>query len=174
MIPEAKRLKTTLFNLRMRMMCAALALPALAGAETFAGRVTAVPDGDTVWVQPADGSTARKLRLQGIDAPEICQSGGAASRTALNKLVGGQTVQVSVKYHDKYGRGLAHLRLKQQDVAALMVQAGQAWSNRWHRSLGPYATEESVARQAKIGIFSAPNAELPSNFRKRHGSCYAP
>ena len=59
----------------------------MAQADVFAARVSKVVDGDTLWVKPESGEAPRKLRLQGIDAPEICQSGGVASRDALRQLV---------------------------------------------------------------------------------------
>ncbi len=143
-------------------------------AETFTARMTTVPDGDTLWVQPEGNSPARKLRLLGIDAPEICQTGGQASRAALMQLVGPAPLQVDVRHHDDYGRGLARLRVNGQDVGAAMVRAGHAWSYRWRRSLGPYASEEATARSARKGLFSEASPELPRHFRQRHGSCYPP
>lgn len=147
------------------------AVPAGA-ADMFFARVTAVPDGDTLWVAPENGGAPRKLRLQGIDAPEICQPGGESSRTALRSLVANQRVRVSVRARDDYGRGLARIHLGDQDIGAAMVRRGQAWSYRWHQSVGPYAAEESAARQARIGLFSAVAPELPRDFRRRHGSCH--
>lgn len=149
-----------------------LFLPRWGLAETYSGQVTRVSDGDTLWVKPDDGRPPRKLRLQGLDAPEICQAGGEASRHALSRLVADKTVLVTVKYQDDYGRGLARIWVGERDVAALMVQSGQAWSNRWRRSLGPYAAQESHARAARLGLFADPAAELPRDFRKRVGSCY--
>ncbi|HEY8907381.1 MAG TPA: thermonuclease family protein [Rhodoferax sp.] len=138
----------------------------------YSARVISISDGDTLWVQPDDGGARQKLRLQGVDAPEICQRGGVAARDALRALVAQRTLKVRVKYPDDYGRGLAHIEVDGQDVAAVMVQQGQAWSSRWRRSQGPYAVEESVARQAKAGLFAEPDPELPRDFRQRHGSCY--
>ncbi len=143
-------------------------------AEVFTARATLVSDGDTLWVQPADGGPTRKLRLQGLDAPEICQSGGEAARAALGALVATKTLKVEVRYYDNYGRGLAKIRVGQEDVGSLMVAAGYAWSSRWRRSLGPYASEEGTARRARRGIFSATEPEQPRDFRQRHGSCYPP
>ncbi len=148
-------------------------MPQLGLAEAFSGAVTHVSDGDTLWVRPADGRAPRKLRLQGLDAPEICQSGGAASRATLSRLVAGKTVRVTVKYHDAYGRGLARMVVNGHDVGATLVQSGHAWSGRWHRSLGPYAAQESQARAARRGLFANPAAELPRDFRKRYGSCFS-
>lgn len=142
--------------------------------EVFAARVSRVFDGDTLWVKPLEGGRYRKLRLDGIDAPEICQAGGTASREALAGRVLNQVVEVSVRQHDDYGRGLVRLRHQGDDLAAWMVAHGQAWSYRWRRSLGPFADEEALARQARKGLFADASAELPRDFRKRHGPCPMP
>jgi len=155
------------------LLAAFLLLPMLCNAEVFNARVTSVADGDTLWVQPANGGKARKLRLLGLDAPEICQPGGAASRTALQTLVANKTVRIELKYYDDYGRGLARIRVGTHDVGAQLVRAGQAWSYRWRQSPGPYATEEAAARRGKLGLFAHAAPELPRDFRKRHGRCYS-
>ena len=139
----------------------------------FAGKVSYVTDGDTLWVQPDAGGPPRKLRIDGIDAPEICQTGGEASRAMLVQRALHQHVLVTVRRRDIYGRGLARIRLDGNDLGAQMVGAGQAWSYRWRRNLGPYAVEEAVARQSRQGLFAVGQPELPRDFRKRHGSCYA-
>lgn len=143
----------------------------VAATEVFMARVTYVTDGDTLWVQPEDGSATRKLRLQGIDAPEICQTGGDTARQALRALVLAQRVQVRVRARDDYGRGLAQIQLGSKDVAATLVRAGHAWSYRWRNSPGPYAAQEALARQARLGLFAVSQPELPRDFRKRHGPC---
>lgn len=149
-----------------------LFLPQLGMAEAYSGWVTHVSDGDTLWVKPEGGGAPRKLRLQGLDAPEICQAGGVASRDALGRLLAKKTVHVTVKYQDSYGRGLARILVEDGDVAAIMVQSGHAWSNRWHQSLGSYAVQENLARAAGAGLFADPAPELPRDFRKRVGSCF--
>lgn len=142
--------------------------------KVYAARVSRVFDGDTLWVKPLDGGRYRKLRIDGIDAPEICQAGGIASRDALARRVLNQVVEVSVRLHDNYGRGLVKLTHQDDDVAAWMVVEGQAWSNRWRRSLGPFKDEEARARQGRKGLFSDASAELPREFRQRHGPCPLP
>lgn len=142
--------------------------------EVFAARVSRVFDGDTVWVKPLSGGKYRKLRLEGIDAPEICQSGGEASRDVLARRVLNQVVQVRVRAQDDYGRGVARIVHQGDDVAAWLVASGQAWSYRWRRSLGPFAAEETLARELGLGIFKDDAAELPREFRKRHGPCPIP
>ena len=147
------------------------AATAEASAEVYAARVSRVFDGDTVWVRPLDGGRYRKLRLDGIDAPEICQAGGTASRDALARRILNQVVSVRVRWHDDYGRGLARLTHQGDDVAAWMVVEGQAWSYRWRRSLGPFKDEEERARRVRKGLFADAAPELPRAFRQRHGPC---
>lgn len=140
--------------------------------KDFAGKVSYITDGDTLWVQPHAGGLPRKLRIHGIDAPEICQAGGEASRAVLTQHALNRQVEVTIRSHDVYGRGLARIRLDGHDLGAYMVRAGQAWSYRWGRTFGPYAAEEAVARQSRRGLFAAGQPELPRDFRKRHGTCH--
>lgn len=141
--------------------------------ETFVGQVTFVTDGDTLWAQPDGGGSARKLRMTGMDAPEICQHGGKMARDLLAQLALHRRVAVDVAYFDRYGRGLATVRLDGQDLAAQMVRAGQAWSYGWRGRPGRYAAEEVFARQSHLGVFATAKPESPRDFRKRHGSCHA-
>jgi endonuclease YncB( thermonuclease family) len=147
-------------------------LPMSLHAEVFWGVLKHVSDGDTFWVMPDGGRAPEKLRLLGLDAPEICQAGGVASRDALQILVTNKRLRVTVNFQDKYGRGLARVWVDGQDVGALMVQSGQAWSSRWHHKLGPYARQEVQARIAHLGVFADSAAEWPGDFRKHFGSCY--
>ena len=145
-----------------------------APVERFMARVTHVTDGDTIWVQADSAGAPRKLRLLGIDAPEICQAGGEASRAALQALLAHRRVEVDIRFSDSYARGLARVSLDGQDVAAAMVLAGQAWAERWHQRPGVYAAQEAAARAAGRGLFADPAPELPRDFRRRHGSCHVP
>ena len=151
-------------------LCAAASVQA---REIFAGQVSHVTDGDTLWVQPDAGGTAVKVRLQGLDAPEICQHGGKASRDLLAELALNKRVVVTVASYDRYGRALATLALGGRDLGAEIVRAGQGWSYGWRGRPGPYAAEEVLARQSRRGVFVASHPESPRDFRKRHGSCHA-
>ena len=140
----------------------------------FAGKVSHVSDGDTLWVQPDGGGAPRKIRLDGVDAPELCQPGGVASRQALERAALNRRAEVRVRRHDDYGRELARVQVDHQDLGAQLVREGQAWSYRWRRHPGPYAAEEAQARQARRGLFAAASPERPRDFRQRHGPCPAP
>ena len=136
------------------------------------GVVTHVADGDTLFVRPASGGQPVKIRIDGMDAPEICQAYGQASRLALHNRVMGQPVKVDTRRHDNYGRVLARISLQQADVGEWMVRQGHAWSYRFRRDAGPYAVEEAQAKTAQRGLFADAQALQPRDFRKRHGSCH--
>lgn len=159
---------------RVALVVAFLTGTGVLSAKEFAGVVSYVSDGDTLWVQPDSGGAPRKLRIDGIDAPEICQSGGPASRAELERRALHQRVVVTVRREDDYRRGLARLRIDGQDLGAQMVREGHAWSYRWRHSPGPYAAEEAAARRAGRGLFAASAPEIPREFRKRHGPCHTP
>lgn len=164
-----------------RMLFIGLLLPAgltwpqeTAPPRVYEAQVTRVFDGDTLWVKPLTGGRYRKLRLDGLDAPEICQSGGIESRDALARRLLRQRVTVTERRRDDYGRGLARLQHEGDDVGGWMVAHGHAWSYRWRQSPGPYQAQEASARAQRRGLFAQGDAELPRSFRRRHGPCERP
>lgn len=146
--------------------------------ERFDGIVTRVSDGDTLWVRP-DPTPQRprprpvKLRLVGIDAPERCQAHGAEAGAALSDQVLGRRVTVSRRATDQHGRALGTLWRGEQDVGAMLVREGHAWSARYRNDPGPYAREEREARSARRGLFATPAPQWPGDFRRMHGPCPA-
>ena len=149
----------------------ALGLAAGAQARTFRATVTHVTDGDTIWVRPARGGPPLAVRIQGIDAPEICQVAGEAARDALARRVLRRQVKVVTRAQDDYDRAIAKVTLDGADVAAWLVERGHAWSDRFRTNTGPYTDEEKQARRARRGLWKADGPEEPREFRQRHGSC---
>lgn len=157
--------------LRLIVATLLVALAACAHARSFEGVVTHVTDGDSLWVRPASGGAPREVRLQGIDAPEICQAFGASARDALAARVLHRRVAVNSRARDSYRRALGRVTLNGQDLGAWMVGRGYAWSYRFHRDVGPYAAQEARARNARLGLWADGPAIEPREFRKRRGSC---
>lgn len=143
-----------------------------AGVDRYTARVTRVSDGDTVWVQPVSGGPYRKLRLVGIDAPEICQSGGEAARTALAERVLQRRVRVEEWGSDTYGRGLARIEQDGEDLNAWLVRNGLAWASGGGRH--GYKDQQQQARRDRLGVFAERRPEAPRDFRRRHGPCPLP
>ena len=101
----------TLQNLRVYIALTLAAIgpqvfPTLAQARIYTGVVTHVTDGDTLWVRTSAHGEPRKVRFQGIDAPESCQVWGTQSTAALTQRVQFKTVQLNTRARDDYGRML--------------------------------------------------------------------
>ena len=168
----------TVQNLRVyiALTLAALGLqvfPTLAQARIYTGVVTHITDGDTLWVRTSTHGESRKVRFQGIDAPESCQAWGIQATAALTQRALFKTVQLNTRARDDYGRMLATVTLDGDDVGRWMVANGHAWSYHYRRNLGPYAAEETQARATGRGLWSQPATE-PREFRKQHGACPHP
>ena len=148
--------------------------PRMAGVPTQTAWVSWVMDGDTVLLLPEGAQEALRVRLLGIDAPELCQPGGEAARDALVTRVLRRSVRVQVVGQDSYGRQLGHVWLDTQDVAADMVRSGWAWAYQHRTGRGPYAALQRQAERERVGVFAARETAMsPAVFRQFHGSCHA-
>lgn len=138
--------------------------------RAWEGKVTHITDGDSLWVRPAEGGPALKIRMDGIDAPEICQPGGLTARKALAARLTGRIVWVQTQRQDDYGRALATVSLDGEDMAAWMVSQGHAWAYR--QGSGAYLALQLQAQSAGRGLFADRSALQPHIFRRQHGPCY--
>lgn len=151
---------------------AAAAPVSAATYRAFAGSVTYVADGDTVHVLPLRGGVPVKVRIHGIDAPEICQPGGTVARDAMVQRVQGRKVVVYVRAHDKFGRAVARVTQGGEDIGQMLVRQGLAWAYDYRTGAGPYAAWQRHAQASGVGVFAMGNPVEPSLFRRRHGSCH--
>lgn len=150
------------------------ALASHAAPQPLQGKVTRVTDGDSLWVEPAAPGAPVELRLEGIDAPEICQAWGPEAKQELSDRVLGQQVSVKTVGRDTHGRTLGTLYLDTQNINKLMVQEGHAWSSRYKYDRGPYVADERMARALSRGFNRAGGAVMPRDFRRLNGPCHAP
>jgi endonuclease YncB( thermonuclease family) len=132
------------------------------------GVVESVVDGDSIVVRDKAAShrTSYRVRLEGVDAPELAQQYGPQSRQALQDIVLGKDVRVAVIGKDKYGRYLGTVFLDEWNINQVQIFDGWAW---WFRKYAPdnkdYALAEWQARQAGVGLWEEPIP--PWEWRKR-------
>lgn len=149
---------------------------AQAHAETILrGRAIWIHDGDTVTINAKNG-TWFKVRLWGIDAPELDQPGGKEAMLELIQLVGRKTVTVSVKDRDRYGRIVGVITYWNRDINREMIQRGHAW---YYEQYAPdqknYADAEQEAKEKKAGLWKSKNPPIPPwEWRKRKRKKQAP
>lgn len=130
--------------------------------EELSGTVRVV-DGDTLELN------GRKLRLSGMDAPELgqtCERGGQSyrcgevARETLRNLAR-HDVKCQVSGRDRYGRGLAVCLGAGDDLGRALVRSG------WAVSYGRYGGEEREAAARGTGLWAG-RFERPSEWRKAH------
>ncbi len=137
-----------------------------AATETVAAewRVVSVHDGDTVLCLDGRGRQ-RKVRLVGIDAPEIGQPFGTKSRDGLRAMVLRKTVAVRDHGKDHYGRTLGALEIGGDDVAERMVASGLAWHFKRYSDSETLAAAERTARAAHRGLWADADPMPPWEWR---------
>ena len=138
--------------------------PALLAGDTYTGKCVGVTDGDTVSVLKA--GKAAKIRLEGIDCPEMGQDFGTRAKQFTSELVFGKQVQVKEYYPDRYGRMVARVLVGGQDVSRELVRAGLAWHYKRYSKDPVLAEAEAEARRAEVGLWSMPSAVPPWEWRK--------
>lgn len=126
--------------------------------ELREGRLLFVSDGDSFTISVAD--KPHKIRLVGIDAPELaqnCQTAagkpwrcGVAARDMLTKLIPrGTTIACRSAARDKFDRALSRCRLPDSsDLAAQLVSGGWAVA-----TTEDFLVEEGRARAARAGLW---------------------
>lgn len=143
----------------------------------FKATVTYVCDGDSVWVKRTIGGRM-KLRLLGMDAPESEQEYGQLSQEYLDGLIGGQTVEVEAIGADIYGRWLARIKFRRQDVSLQMIEAGMAWPyyasfhNLTPAERSAYRAAAFEAKRYGRGLWRSERPEAPWTWRQRNRSLW--
>ncbi len=146
-------------------------IPTTLSAETFVGSVARVSDGDTVRLLVND-STELKIRLSGIDAPELDQAFGKESKNRLTELVDGRTIEAQCSKRDRYRRWLCKLVFNFSDINLSLVKDGFAWWYQYYKKdqtledQQSYRMAEAIAKEHKLGLWEDSNPVAPWDFRR--------
>jgi micrococcal nuclease len=161
--PEALRAAAALV---LALLCAAL-MTAQAASYPFSleGEVVGVIDGDTIRL--LQGGKQYKIRLNGIDAPEMGQAYGRKSKEYLASLVSGKNAEVIVRDTDRYGRYVGDVIVGGKNANAELVAAGLAWHYTAYSKDEELAALEKDARAKKLGLWADPKPVPPWEFRRQ-------
>jgi endonuclease YncB( thermonuclease family) len=125
-----------------------------------------ITDGDSLVLEGV------RIRLQGIDAPEIGQicagkdgpfECGREARLYLRKLAGTSQILCEGWQYDKYQRLLAECKSGLKSLNREMALSG------WAVSYGGFAAEAAAARKAKSGLWAG-TFDQPQDWRKMKGA----
>lgn len=133
--------------------------------SSLSGKVTHVSDGDTATLKDSNG-TKHRIRLNGIDAPEIGQEYGIEAKSFLEDLVLNKNVDVEIIGKDQFDRILGVIKLNNKDINKEMLKNGLAWQYRFNNDIS-YSDMVKQAKQAKKNIWSDSNPIDPYIWRKQ-------
>lgn len=148
--------------LRHSLKCKTLSLGillTLAFSTGWTEEVRYVIDGDTLVM--ADQS---RIRLAGIDAPEMAQPYGMEAKDYLARLVLNKEVALHCNGEMSYQRRICDVYASNRDVQKELVEAGLAFDYTRY-SGGKYQAEEETAHQLKRGVWSG--GMRPWDYRHR-------
>lgn len=127
------------------------------GPDRLSGTVTSVNDGDTLSV------AGQSIRLDSIDAPELDQVYGEASRDQLAAWVLGQRVTITYAKTDRYDRVVGTVFTSDcRNTNLRLVTSGAAWYYEAYRceidsrQRTAFATAQGLAKAAALGLWAAP------------------
>jgi micrococcal nuclease len=162
-----RRLPTIILLVATAAALAGAAQTASSGAFKLRGTVTYVVDGDTVHVAVAGRD--EKVRLIGIDTPEVGQCDAAKATTLARRLAQGRPVTLvgdaTQATRDRYGRLLAYVVLSGgRDLGYQELARGYARVyvyDRPFQRLATYRRAEQVGRTRSDSIWRSCNTAAP-------------
>lgn len=141
-----------------------------ASTEVLTGKVVRVADGDT-FVLLVDGNKQVRVRLHGIDAPEMTGSQPYCrqSKEKLSSLLEGKTVTVRVNGYDRYERALGIVSTDAcKDVNLEMLRSGMAWHYKHFDHTPVYIKAAETARKNRVGLWRDKQPVNPYKWRRDH------
>ena len=140
---------------------------AVAQVAELSAPVIGISDGDTIRV--LHEGVSKRIRLWGIDCPELGQPFGTTAKKFTGDLAFGKIVKIRVRDVDRYHRIVAEIVLPDgRMLNTELVKAGLAW---WYRRYAKSDAElqrlETEAREAKRGLWADPNPVPPWEWRKQ-------
>ena len=133
----------------------------------LSGKVISVTDGDTFTLLTTNKQQV-KIRLFGIDCPEIGQDYAEQARTYLGDLIFFDTVRVATKGTDESGATLGIVTLFKMNVNERMLQQGFAWHDTRFDTNHAWSAYAEKARQSKKGLWSSDSPIPPWVWKKTH------
>lgn len=137
------------------------------GQTELNGKVIKIVDGDTYDIL-LDNHTTKRIRMEGIDAPERRMAFYKVAKDYLGSLCFGQVVRIELTGTDRYGRIIAKTYLANgNELGLLMIEAGYAWHFKKYSSNIQLLNAETTARNKGKGLWVDSLPIAPWDWRKR-------
>ncbi|MCL7036943.1 hypothetical protein MKW94_027105 [Papaver nudicaule] len=109
-----------------------------------------------------------RIRLRGIDAPEMQMPYGKEAKEELTKLLQGQCLTIGVYGEDQFGRLVGDVHCNGKFVQKTMLRKGLAWHYEMYDKRPELKKWEKQARDARVGLWASPNPQKPWEWRKNN------
>ena len=167
MVLNDKTISLVFFRIIGAIISIFVFLSTVAHCQTVQGNALAFIDGDTIQFRQNNGKVY-KVRLIGIDAPEIKQDFGRECKDLLKSRTFGKPLTLQVFDVDMYKRPLAKISTPTiADVNLFMLENGCAWSYSPPMALKTaYESAEATAQNNHAGLWENEFALPPWQFRR--------
>jgi len=132
--------------------------------ESFNAKVIGVYSGDSIVVTMSDGKQL-KVRMEGIDCPELDQPYGDSAKMATVSLCFKKNVRIDKVGLDTYGRTLGFVYVGDISLNKELIRLGLAWHYKQYSDDPELAKLEDEARLNKVGLWRQSNPQAPWDFR---------
>uniref|UniRef100_A0ACD5Y3W1 Uncharacterized protein n=1 Tax=Avena sativa TaxID=4498 RepID=A0ACD5Y3W1_AVESA len=107
-----------------------------------------------------------RIRMRGIDAPELKMPYGEESKEALVKLIGGKSTTIYVYGKDQFERYVGDIYCDNVFIQEQMLKNGHVWHFKNYDKRPVFFQWERKARAARKGLWASNNPEKPWNWRR--------
>ena len=165
LLPDYLMGKANKPTLKILAVLVTLALASVFGqGGEIKGKVVGVHDGDTLTLLTSE-KVQVKVRLEGIDAPELKQAFGNVSKQSLSDLVFGKLVKLEVAGKDRYKRTLGHVFVGETWVNHAQVEKGFAWHYKKYSKDPRLSEAEKQSREDRRGLWKDAKPVPPWEWR---------
>lgn len=140
--------------------------PTASSSKFLTGKIIKVSDGDTVTLEDNKGKK-RRVRLNGIDCPEIGQEYGTEAAKYVRNIALNKYANVEIIGKDQYDRILGVLHIDGVNVNEALLKNGLAWVYKYNGD-ERYNSLVGEAKALKMNIWSNPNSIDPYTWRKQN------
>ncbi|KAJ1273755.1 hypothetical protein BS78_05G008400 [Paspalum vaginatum] len=95
-----------------------------------------------------------RIRMRGVDAPELEMANGEESKNAVVELICGKRVTIHVYEQDQFGRYVGGIYCNNVFIQEQMLKSGHVWHFKNYDKRPEFAQWEREARAARRGIFA--------------------
>ncbi|KAF3342039.1 nuclease CAN3 isoform X2 [Carex littledalei] len=106
-----------------------------------------------------------KVRLKGVDAPEMGMAYGEEAKEALINLIGGKSLKLVAYGNDPYGRLLADVYIEQRFLQEILLKEGHVWHYQFFDKRPELAQWQVEAQVGRKGLWANSNPQSPWDYK---------